>query len=128
MNESLKKLYKKMGYIKNKKSEMCTSRWKGCTDLTSCENCSLYEEVHLPRFLPHRQLELLELLMRHEKTEVFCRYMDGKYRVLVYTEDCCANAIEDSFEEALASVTCDVWGLFSKEEKKEIRSILKGVI
>lgn len=126
MNELVKKLYKKARFRENKKAIVCTSAWDGCTELVPCEKCSLHDKVptSLPSFLEYKQLELFKLLMRHEKTELYCRYINGTYRILVYTEDCCADAIEESFEEALASVTCDIWGLLSKEEKKEVKRIL----
>ena len=119
MNE-VEKLYKR---VRIKKEKVCVAN--DCLDMSKCSECYFSRVPESRPFTAEKQLELFGLIMRPEKTEVYCKRINGRYRILVYTEDCCANAIEDSFEEALASVTCDIWDLFSKEEKKEVKEILK---
>lgn len=77
-----------------------------------------------PPFTAEKQLELLKLLIRHYKTEIYCRYANDKYKLIMYTEDCCTSDM-DSFESVLASVVCDVWGLLSAEEKQQVKGILE---
>lgn len=108
---------------KIKKQQTCRSSdtcYNG--SLNRCEGCNSYQ---YPPFTPEKQLELFKLLIKHPKTEVYCRYANSKYKLIMYTEDCCAHDM-DSFESALASVVCDVWGLLSEEERKQIAEILRG--
>ena len=90
------------------------------------EKCKTCDKVKIsyPPFTAEKQLELLKLLIRHYKTEIYCRYANDKYKLIIYTEDCCTSDM-DSFENALASVVCDIWGLLTEEEKQQIKDILK---
>ena len=112
--EAIDNLYEKLGLT------YC----KDCRKFGSVDCYYLCESNHAP-FTAEKQLELFKFLTRHEKTEIYCRHINGKYRILVCTEDCCADAMEDPFEEALASVTSDIWDLLSEEEKEEVKGILK---
>jgi hypothetical protein len=87
----------------------------------TCEGCERHKH---PPFTAEKQLELFKLLIRHYKTEIYCRYANDKYKLIIYTEDCCTSDM-DSFENALASVVCDIWGLLTEEEKQQIKEILE---
>lgn len=88
-----------------------------------CNKCESLSKVY-PQFTAEKQLELFKLLIRHPKTEIYCRYANDKYKLIMYTEDCCTDDM-DSFGNALASVVCNLWGLLSEEERTQIKEILE---
>ena len=87
-------------------------------------DCIYMCENKYPPFTAEKQLELFKLLMRHPKTEMYCRYANDKYKLIMYTEECCTDNM-DSFENDLASIVCNLWGLLSEEERKQIKEILE---
>lgn len=115
MNE-VEKMYKNAGIEKD-----CVVMHECLSTHSKCKNCN---KTFYPPFTAEKQLELFKLLIRHPKTEIYCRYANDKYILIMYTEDCCTDDM-DSFENALASVVCNLWGLLSEEERKQIKEILE---
>jgi len=111
MNE-IEKMYENTGIGKQKYFVMQDENYKDVF------------EIKYPPFTAEKQLEILKLLIRHYKTEIYCRYANDKYKLIMYTEDCCTSDI-GSFENVLASVVCNIWGLLSEEEKQQIKGILE---
>lgn len=120
----IEKLYENAGVQSFKTCEFCTQKNIDCLkENTSNITCGLSKDAY-PPFTTWKQLDLFKLLIRHPKTEIYCRYSNDKYKLIMYTEDCCTSDI-GSFENVLASVVCDVWGLLSEEEKQQIKEILE---
>lgn len=125
MNE-IEKMYEKAGFQKKRKCEWDKDK-ESCfhSGFVTCDKCTAKIERTYPPFTAWKQFDLFKLLMRHPKTELYCRYANDKYKLIMYTKDCCTSDM-GSFENILASIVCNMWGLLSEEEKQQIKEILEN--
>lgn len=128
MNE-IEKLYDNAGIKKKPYCELNCSITKNDFECTSY--CLHYEDegLYYPPFTAEKQLELIKWLARHNF--VVCKNLGGWHTGInpTYDEDfgitCSKRATNlDSFEEALAGLTNQLWQDLTEEGKEQIRSVL----
>ena len=121
MNE-IEKLMQNAG-IKKQIPKVCSSNELYCKECEAhIENAMPYcKNAEYPTFTAEKQLELIKWLIINrgfkpdydEKEWGFCTYYIGGY-------------YRETFEEALANLLNELWQSLTKEEKEQIRDILKG--
>ena len=112
--EAIDNLYEKLGLT------YC----KDCRKHGSVDCYYLCESNHAP-FTAEKQFELIKWLGKHKQGLGIDFYNEWSVGVKFEWEAYKYTKESKSFEEALASVTCDIWDLLSEEEKEEVKGILK---